>query len=257
MPYQDPGDNFFGYLSKREKRKLFDEMLKRGCTLPPQGLEMTNDHSGIEIDIDKVVEFARGLTEAPASLETQQRGSRISLCKGSIWLVKASGWLGSDGIGIGSWLDDRDPFLPLWDVHPAPKFIYSLDWPPEPRCIILSFDDGTMKMLSLVQEACDVPVTGKPFTGTKQQGLHLYNCSSFAIWNVQVSRLTGMVAYCGADGTVSRFQKSPYAPSDGEAVKEWLILGASLFVKPLKTPRMFSYTRLHASETQNNSDKQE
>lgn len=47
-------------------------------------------------------------------------------------------------------------------------------------------------MLSLVQAACDVPVTGKPFAGTKQQGLHLYNCSSFAIWNVQVSRLTGM-----------------------------------------------------------------
>ncbi|XVE78102.1 hypothetical protein DITRI_Ditri13aG0117000 [Diplodiscus trichospermus] len=107
--------------------------------------------------------------------------------------------------GLKFW-DIRDPFLPLWDVHPAPKFIYSLDWPPEPRCVILSFDDGTMKMLSLGQAACDVPVTGKPFTGTKQQGLHLYNCSSFAIWSVQVSRLTGMVAYCGADGTVSLFQ---------------------------------------------------
>ncbi|XWS47227.1 hypothetical protein CRYUN_Cryun14cG0134400 [Craigia yunnanensis] len=91
--------------------------------------------------------------------------------------------------GLKFW-DIRDPFLPLWDVHPAPKFIYSLDWLPEPRCVILSFDDGTMKMLSLVQAACDVPVTGKPFTGTKQQGLHLYNCSSFAIWSVQVSRLT-------------------------------------------------------------------
>ncbi|XP_022765150.1 uncharacterized protein LOC111310200 isoform X2 [Durio zibethinus] len=107
--------------------------------------------------------------------------------------------------GLKFW-DIRDPFLPLWDVHPAPKFIYSLDWLPEPRCVILSFDDGTMKMLSLVHAACDVPVTGKPFTGTKQQGLHLYNCSSFAIWSVQVSRLTGMVAYCGADGTVTRFQ---------------------------------------------------
>ncbi|KAK6238872.1 hypothetical protein QUC31_004341 [Theobroma cacao] len=107
--------------------------------------------------------------------------------------------------GLKFW-DIRDPFLPLWDVHPAPKFIYSLDWLPEPRCVILSFDDGTMKMLSLIQAACDVPVTGKPFTGTKQQGLHLYNCSSFAIWNVQVSRLTGMVAYCGADGNVTRFQ---------------------------------------------------
>ncbi|KAK8289975.1 hypothetical protein V6Z12_D07G229200 [Gossypium hirsutum] len=99
-----------------------------------------------------------------------------------------------------------DPFLPLWDVHPAPKFIYSLDWLPEPRCVIISFDDGTMRLLSLVQAACDVPVTGKPFGGSKQQGLHVYNCSSFAIWCVQVSRLTGMVAYCGADGTATCFQ---------------------------------------------------
>ncbi|TYJ27982.1 hypothetical protein E1A91_A07G226400v1 [Gossypium mustelinum] len=107
--------------------------------------------------------------------------------------------------GVKFW-DIRDPFLPLWDVHPAPKFIYSLDWLPEPRCVIISFDDGTMKLLSLVQAACDVPVTGKPFGGSKQQGLHVYNCSSFAIWCVQVSRLTGMVAYCGADGTATYFQ---------------------------------------------------
>ncbi|PPD77663.1 hypothetical protein GOBAR_DD25400 [Gossypium barbadense] len=106
--------------------------------------------------------------------------------------------------GVKFW-DIRDPFLPLWDVHPAPKFIYSLDWLPEPRCVIISFDDGTMKLLSLVQAACDVPVTGKPFGGSKQQGLHVYNCSSFAIWCVQVSRLTGMVAYC-ADGTATCFQ---------------------------------------------------
>ncbi|TYI74862.1 hypothetical protein E1A91_D07G234100v1 [Gossypium mustelinum] len=97
--------------------------------------------------------------------------------------------------GVKFW-DIRDPFLPLWDVHPAPKFIYSLDWLPEPRCVIISFDDGTMKLLSLVQAACDVPVTGKPFGGSKQQGLHVYNCSSFAIWCVQVSRLTDGTATC-------------------------------------------------------------
>ncbi|XVF32182.1 hypothetical protein REPUB_Repub17cG0059900 [Reevesia pubescens] len=112
--------------------------------------------------------------------------------------------------GLKFW-DIRDPFLPLWDVHPAPKFLYSLDWLPEPRCVIISFDDGTMKMLSLVQAACNGPVTGKPFTGTKQQGLHLYNCSSFAIWSVQVSRLTGMVAYCSADGSAICFQLTPNA----------------------------------------------
>ncbi|XP_039003969.1 uncharacterized protein LOC120130887 isoform X2 [Hibiscus syriacus] len=107
--------------------------------------------------------------------------------------------------GLKFW-DIRDPFLPLWDVHPAPKFMYSVDWPLEPRCVMISFDDGTMRLLSLVHAACDVPATGKPYGGTKQQGLHLYNCSSFAIWSVQVSRLTGMVAYCGADGTTTCFQ---------------------------------------------------
>ncbi|KAK8517948.1 hypothetical protein V6N12_016782 [Hibiscus sabdariffa] len=107
--------------------------------------------------------------------------------------------------GLKFW-DIRDPFLPLWDIHPAPKFMYSVDWLPEPRCVMISFDDGTMRLLSLVHAACDVPVTGKPYGGTKQQGLHLYNCSSFAIWSVHVSRLTGMVAYCGADGTATCFQ---------------------------------------------------
>lgn len=60
------------------------------------------------------------------------------------------------------------------------------------RCVILSFDDGTMRILSLLKAAYDVPVTGKPFGGTKQQGLHSYYCSSFAIWSVQVSRITGI-----------------------------------------------------------------
>lgn len=48
-----------------------------------------------------------------------------------------------------------------------------------------------MRILSLMKAASDVPVTGKPFVGTKQQGLHSYWCSSFAIWSIQVSRLTG------------------------------------------------------------------
>ncbi|KAJ4705175.1 General transcription factor 3C polypeptide 2 [Melia azedarach] len=107
--------------------------------------------------------------------------------------------------GLKFW-DIRDPFRPLWDLHPAPRFIYGLDWLPNPRCVIFSFDDGAMRILSLVKAAYDVPATGIPFGGTKQQGLHLVNCSSFAIWSVQVSRLTGMVAYCSADGTVLCFQ---------------------------------------------------
>ncbi|CAK7336487.1 unnamed protein product [Dovyalis caffra] len=108
-------------------------------------------------------------------------------------------------LGLKFW-DIRDPFRPLWDLHPAPKLIYSLDWLPDPRCILLSFDDGTMRLLSLAKAAYDAAVNGKPSVGPKQLGMHIFNCSSFAIWSVQVSRLTGMVAYCSADGTVCRFQ---------------------------------------------------
>lgn len=107
--------------------------------------------------------------------------------------------------GLKFW-DMRDPFHPLWDLNPVQRVICSLDWLPDPRCIIISYDDGTIRILSLSKAAYDVPVTGKPFVGTQQQGLHSYYCSSYTIWSIQVSRLTGMVAYCSADGTVLRFQ---------------------------------------------------
>ncbi|EEF28835.1 DNA binding protein, putative [Ricinus communis] len=108
--------------------------------------------------------------------------------------------------GLKFW-DIRDPFRPLWDLHPAPKFIYSLDWLPDPRCIILSFDDGTLRLLSLVKAAYDAHVNGQPSVGPKQQGIqNIFNFSSFAIWSVQVSRKTGLAAYSSADGTVCRFQ---------------------------------------------------
>lgn len=55
----------------------------------------------------------------------------------------------------------------------------------------MSFDDGSLKFLSLSNSADDTAVTGKPFIGTKQQGLHSYHCSSFPIWSVHVSRATG------------------------------------------------------------------
>ncbi|KAM1638549.1 hypothetical protein ACFX13_008630 [Malus domestica] len=105
--------------------------------------------------------------------------------------------------GLKFW-DLCDPFRPLWDLDHLPRFIYSLNWLPDPRCVILSFDDGTMKAISLVKAASDDPVTGR--VGTKQPGLHNLSCLPFAIWSVHASRLTGMVAYCGADGTVLRFQ---------------------------------------------------
>lgn len=58
-------------------------------------------------------------------------------------------------------------------------------------CVILSFDDGGLRILSLVKTAYDVPATGKPFVGTKH-GLHLSNCLPFAVWSVHVSRQTGI-----------------------------------------------------------------
>ncbi|KAF5204515.1 General transcription factor 3c polypeptide [Thalictrum thalictroides] len=70
----------------------------------------------------------------------------------------------------------------------------------------MSFDDGTLRILSLSKAAYDVPVTGRPFVGTQHQGLHSYFCSSYPIWSVQASRLTGQVVYCSADGSVLHFQ---------------------------------------------------
>ncbi|KAH7862286.1 hypothetical protein Vadar_002497 [Vaccinium darrowii] len=131
--------------------------------------------------------------------------------RGLAWAPVESDFEGANVIvtaghkGLKFW-DIRDPFRPLWDLNPVPRNIYSMDWLPDPRCVIVSFDDGTLRILSLAKAAYDVPVTGKPFVGTQQQGFHSYYCSSFAIWSVQVSRLTGMVAYCSADGTVLCFQ---------------------------------------------------
>lgn len=107
--------------------------------------------------------------------------------------------------GVKFW-DIRDPFRPLWEINPVRRVIYSVDWLPDPRCIILSFDDGTLRIFSLAKIANDVPVTGKPFSGTQQPGLICYSCSPFPIWSVQVSRATGLAAYCSADGTVRQFQ---------------------------------------------------
>ncbi|XP_058087416.1 uncharacterized protein LOC131234503 isoform X2 [Magnolia sinica] len=107
--------------------------------------------------------------------------------------------------GLRFW-DIRDPYRPLWDLNPLRKVVLSLDWLHDPRCVILSIDDGTMRLLSLSNAAHDVPVTGKSFAGTQQQGLHTYYGSPFSIWSIQASGLTGQVAYCGADGSAFCFQ---------------------------------------------------
>ncbi|KAL9237573.1 hypothetical protein vseg_012104 [Gypsophila vaccaria] len=107
--------------------------------------------------------------------------------------------------GLKFW-DLRDPYRPLWDANPTQRYIYGLDWLPDPGCVLVSYDDGNLRMLSLLRSAYDVPVTGEAFSGTMQQGIHSYNCSSYAIWSIHVSRLTGIVAYSCADGAVLYFQ---------------------------------------------------
>ncbi|KAK9127703.1 hypothetical protein Syun_016500 [Stephania yunnanensis] len=99
-----------------------------------------------------------------------------------------------------------DPYRPLWDLNVLRRVVYSLDWLSDPRCVILSMDDGTLRTLSLSKAVYDVPATGKPFVGGQQQGLSSYFCSSFPIWSVQASRLAGLIAYCCADGSTLNFQ---------------------------------------------------
>jgi general transcription factor 3C polypeptide 2 len=59
------------------------------------------------------------------------------------------------------------------------------------RGIVISLEDGTLKFLSLSRIANDVPVTGRPFAGTKTQGVSTYQLSKHLIWNVHVSETTG------------------------------------------------------------------
>ncbi|KAM0826476.1 hypothetical protein ACQ4PT_068849 [Festuca glaucescens] len=110
---------------------------------------------------------------------------------------------GEDGLKF--W-DLRDPYRPLWELSTAPRAVLSLHWLKDARGIVISLEDGTLKFLSLSRIANDVPVTGRPFTGTKTQGVSTYQLSEHLIWNVHVSETTGYAAYCGADGTAVCFQ---------------------------------------------------
>lgn len=110
---------------------------------------------------------------------------------------------GEDGLKF--W-DLRDPYRPLWELTTAPRAVLSLHWLKDARGIVISLEDGTLKFLSLPRIASDVPVTGRPFSGTKTQGVSTYQLSEYLIWNVHVSEITGYAAYCGADGTAVRFQ---------------------------------------------------
>ncbi|XP_062207513.1 uncharacterized protein LOC133909205 isoform X2 [Phragmites australis] len=110
---------------------------------------------------------------------------------------------GEDGLKF--W-DLRDPYRPLWELTTAPRAVLSLHWLKDARGIIVSVEDGTLKFLSLPRIANDVPVTGRPFVGTKTQGVSTYQLSEYLIWSVHASEITGCAAYCGADGTAVHFQ---------------------------------------------------
>uniref|UniRef100_A0A0D9V803 Uncharacterized protein n=1 Tax=Leersia perrieri TaxID=77586 RepID=A0A0D9V803_9ORYZ len=110
---------------------------------------------------------------------------------------------GEDGLKF--W-DLRDPYRPLWELTTAPKAVLSLQWLKNARGIIISLEDGTLKFISLSRIANDVPVTGRPFVGTKTQGVSTYQLSEYLIWSVHASETTGYAAYCVADGTAVCFE---------------------------------------------------
>lgn len=105
--------------------------------------------------------------------------------------------------GLKFW-DIRDPYRPLCEFCPG-SVILSLQWLRDPRCIIMSLDDGELRMLSLWKVANNFLVTGEPPRPSKQTG-SFYCCSHSAIWSCQVSRATGTTAYCTADGSVRHFK---------------------------------------------------
>ncbi|CAO1944348.1 unnamed protein product [Urochloa humidicola] len=113
---------------------------------------------------------------------------------------------GADGLKF--W-DLRDPYRPLWELTTAPRAVLSLQWLKDGRGIVISMEDGTLKFLSLPRIANDVPATGRPFIGTKNQGVATYQLSEYLIWSVHASDATGCAAYCGADGTAVCFQLTP------------------------------------------------
>ncbi|XP_042023432.1 LOW QUALITY PROTEIN: general transcription factor 3C polypeptide 2-like [Salvia splendens] len=106
--------------------------------------------------------------------------------------------------GFKFW-DIRDPFCPLW-VNPFSGHTYGLDWLPDPRCVYGAMEDGTMWLLSLERAAHDIPLTGNYHNVALKHGYHSFHCSAYAIWSLQASRLTGMVAYCGEEGSTICFQ---------------------------------------------------
>ncbi|KAJ1687721.1 hypothetical protein LUZ63_019111 [Rhynchospora breviuscula] len=106
--------------------------------------------------------------------------------------------------GLKFW-DIRDPYHSLWEVNQAHRAVLSVDWLKDPRCILMTLEDGTMRVFSLPKGANDLPVTGMSLPRKQFEGLYIYTMSHFAIWSISTSP-TGMVAHCVSDGSVVVFQ---------------------------------------------------
>ncbi|EYU35152.1 hypothetical protein MIMGU_mgv1a001852mg [Erythranthe guttata] len=128
--------------------------------------------------------------------------------------------------GFKFW-DIRDPFRPLWD-HAMQGVTYGLSWLRDPRCVFGSVDDGTLWFHRLENTASDIPITGKCVAAATKQGFHSFDCSSFSIWNVQASPLTGVVAYCGEAGTTLCFQPTARSVKDPSRNRRTHLLCGSL-----------------------------
>uniref|UniRef100_A0A0D9YR11 Uncharacterized protein n=1 Tax=Oryza glumipatula TaxID=40148 RepID=A0A0D9YR11_9ORYZ len=110
---------------------------------------------------------------------------------------------GEDGLKFG---DLRDPYRHLWELTTARRAVISLQWLKDARGIVISLEDGALKFVILLRIANDVPVTGRPFVGTKTQGVSTYQLPEYLIWSVHASEITGYAAYCVADGTAVCFE---------------------------------------------------
>ncbi|EEE56812.1 hypothetical protein OsJ_06404 [Oryza sativa Japonica Group] len=153
---------------------------------------------------------------------------------------------GEDGLKFG---DLRDPYRHLWELTTARRAVISLQWLKDARGIVISLEDGALKFVSLLRIANDVPVTGRPFVGTKTQGVSTYQLPEYLIWSVHASEITGYAAYCVADGTAVCFEEKepgrnrvPYflcgSLSEGTTIKIGIALPNSpLSNVPLETKR--------------------
>jgi hypothetical protein len=102
-----------------------------------------------------------------------------------------------------------------------------MDWLAQPRCMLVTMDDGTLRLFGLDNAGSNTPFTGKPYSGTQLQGLQSYFCSSFSLWAAQASR------------TLGTFSPPSLPPSACLFIQKHILLLVILW-----TPLMLSYDLL-------------